>query len=494
MWRLARFNRLLSLVRPSRIVERRFTSSTPPPAISGPPPPENFSGRVVGFLFDHPWRVFGPLGAALVVYLIRTSIATARQETLVRCMDEVSPLHSREVAALGRANALSAAEWRVVVSYVLASVEERCVAVAQTKSNLNYADASRMKPSEIETAVLAAISNRRQSLSQLHMLRRAAAWLAACEAGAVAWPADDAEAHTVLSTLSTEAAQASGLAEPEPEGIFGTCYFIALGLARTAGFVEPGPTLPQPGGVREPREPRGSQWDDAPLPVLIALSLYGCLVGGRDEYDADTPEADEAALGKPRPSERILLWADMLRDEAKLRARLGVQVAVQVAGLVSSQETDEDGAEILVRGSASVAAAGLANESACAPLLTIREAAAVVKILADTFQLPTRARTGKVEAWPSPRFTLRSSDDIVAAGCKVAEVDFTKTPTPSKPPPPIGGVAPTPAKPAVSLSPQESPRRWLSGPEVRSALLNSREVCAWGECTRRVEEYKGGLF
>ena len=513
MLQFVRLTRLASLAKPHVLTRRvRFstTPSPPPPLLSSsPPPPTNLSGHIVSYVFDHPWHIFGPLGVALIAYLIRSSIATARQEELIRALDDASPLHAREVASIGRANALSASEWRLVFTDVLNSIEEKCNAQNAAGITLNdYRTVALVKPSEIEAALTLLVPSR--PLSQLYMLRRAATWLAACEAGIIAWPNNDEEANCHLKARALEAAQAEGFAEPVADGIFGTAYAIVLGIARTAGLIEPGPSLPQPGGVRPPlKSPVAIDWADAPLPVLTALSLYGTLVGGRDEWDADTPEADEIARGAPRPSERILLWADMIRAETALKIKINHLKNQTENSTIDSYPGDKNSTidsypgdkidvDLLSRGSTLINNLGLSTESACTPVLTLREAAAVIQLLGRTFQLPTRARTGKLDpmsSWLSdPRYVLRPADDAVNAACLDAKIEFNKSPTPAKPPPPIGGVAPTPAKPAVSLSPSDSPRNWLSGPETRSALLNSREICAWGECTANQPEYKGGLF
>jgi hypothetical protein len=453
---------------------------------------------MANYVFDHPWRVFGPLAAALVAYLVRSSIGTSRQDALVRTLDDASPLHAREATCLGRANGLSADEWRAVVTDVIAVVEARCVAAAAASPNaplFDYAEAARVRPSDVEAAVFSAKPACR--LAHGHMLRRAAAWLAAKECGRVRWPADDAEAFSILAARAREDAEAEGRAEVAPEGVTGAVMSLLRGIGRTAGLLPPPPPLAAPGGVREALAPAGDDLQDRPLPLLTALSLYGTLVGARNEWDPDTPEADAAASGAPRPSERFVLWVDMIRAEAALRSRLssrlGRSLSAAATDDAASVGADGDDAALLADGAMAISQAGLAGEAACAPCVTLNEAAAVVRLLNETFQLPSRVRTGKSVSWPLPHYKLRSASDAVTDACKDAKIEFSSTPTPAKPPPPVGGAAPVPAKPSVPLAPG-SPRKWLSRSEARTAFLESRSLCAWGECMAHVPEYKGGLF
>jgi hypothetical protein len=69
------------------------------------------------------------------------------------------------------------------------------------------------------------------------------------------------------------------------------------------------------GAVAGGAAPQARHWD-APLPLLTALSLYGCVAGMRGEA-----EAEGAALA---PSERLRAWVAMCREVRRLRAELGL--------------------------------------------------------------------------------------------------------------------------------------------------------------------------
>lgn len=499
-----------AVARPSRALlqrgalhpTRRFTA--PPAAPTAPP---SLGTRVLNYAFDHPWRSLSPLVAALALYLLRSAVSTSNQESLVRALDQCSPLHLREVAALGSANALTCAEWRAVVADVLAAVDERARRAREVTGRDAPLDAAaydalaKVRPSVVEAAIAAAVRARsgvggggaRGELVHVHLLRRACAWLAMREAGVVESPASDAEAHAILGARALEDAHAAGLSETQPETVVETIVAAGRFASRALGLLPPAAPPPHPAHVFPALgSVRCEDYSDAPLPVALVLSLYGSNIGARGELDRSDDEDDPSVL--PKPSQRLLLWVDLMRDISALRERHAAG-SVSVRDDVRSWEAAQSvAAGVLAAGTIDVRDAGLGNQRSCAPAITLDEAAAVAALLGDTFQLPTRTRTGAFELWPVPRYGLRGAADTVQAAATEVSLDFTKTPVPEKPPAPTDGATPLPQIPAAALPAAKTPRKWLSASEARSVLLTSRQTCAWSECNANMPEYKGGLF
>ena len=93
-----------ALLRGRAPLPRHFSAPAPPV----PTPPKSLGSRALEYAFDHPWRALSPFAATLLVYLVRSSIATSNQDALVRGLDEAAPLHLREAAAVGKATASAA--------------------------------------------------------------------------------------------------------------------------------------------------------------------------------------------------------------------------------------------------------------------------------------------------------------------------------------------------------------------------------------------------
>ena len=482
---------LLRGVRQSLSVRCFTTTATNPPSIGT---------RVLNYAFDHPWRSLSPFVVALALYLLRSAVSTSNQEALVRALDQCSPLHLREVAALGKANALTCAEWRAVVVDVLAAVDARAQRLRKSRDDVPldaaaYDELAKVRPSEVEAAIVAAMSRRgeRRELVHVHLLRRACAWLAMREAGVVESPVSDAEAHAILGARALEDAHAAGLSETQPDTFVETIVAAGKFLLRALGLLPPSEPPPHAAHVFPAlSNVRYEDYSDHPLPVALVLSLYGSNLGARGEFDRSDDENDPSNL--PKPSQRLMLWVDLMRDVSSLRERHAAG-SVSVRDDVRSWEAARSVASsVLAAGAIDVREAGLGEQMSCAPAITLDEAAAVAALLGDTFQLPTRTRTGAFELWPVPRYGLRGAADTVQAATAEVSVDFTKTPVPEKPPPPIDGATPVPQIPAAALPVAKTPRRWLSANEARSVLLTSRQTCSWSECNANQPEYKGGLF
>jgi len=225
--------------------------------------------------------------------------------------------------------------------------------------------------------------------------------------------------------------------------------------------------------------PQPRHWD-APLPLLTALSLYGCALGMRGEG-----EAEGAAMA---PSERLRVWVAMCREVRRLRAELGLGGAAVGGGGGGGAELDQ--------GLPLPPAAAPALAPGVAPAYTLAELEEALALLARTFQQPTRARTGIADTLPDFRYSLAPARDCLATGVKEAAIDLRKSPAlpralgaPEETS--LWGV-PKPVPGVLEALPSE--RAWLSADEARRALLQSRAVCLWGECNRNKAEYKGALF
>jgi len=224
--------------------------------------------------------------------------------------------------------------------------------------------------------------------------------------------------------------------------------------------------------------PSEGNWD-APLPLPTALALYMCLAGGRGEA--------EAPNGMLSPSERLGVVVEMQREVGALQARL--------CHLPPPQVLSEAAFELQ---QARALAARVEATQAPPPAYTLEELSSAVALLAATFQQPTRARTGILVTFPDFLYGLAPAPQVVAQGIKEAYIDLKKTPAAQKAPgapEESGGFLAGVPKPIPGvLEPLQFERRWLTADEARRALLQSRAVCLWGECTRNRPEYKGALF
>jgi len=121
--------------------------------------PKGFGTRVLDYIVDHPWHFFGPLIGGVVLYFVRLNLNSQEQDALIRTIDKSSPLHAREVAAIGRVNSLTLKEWDAVLQAVTDALSEK-------GGNM------RLRPTEMQI-IIERVINRPLRLS--HMLERAAA-------------------------------------------------------------------------------------------------------------------------------------------------------------------------------------------------------------------------------------------------------------------------------------------------------------------------------
>jgi hypothetical protein len=465
-----------------------------------PPPADGFGVKLFTLIADHPWRFFGPLLGALVAYLGRSMVSSSNQDALASAIDATSPLHPREAAALGRVNDVSRVSWDGAVGAIFEALSAHLAARfgGRKLSEEEFTSATVLRPSEVEAAL------RRCGAPPLvgcHALRRAAAWLAMRAAGAGPYqPATDGEARAFLEAAAAARrgggwALATGHAGAGPGGTELAGEAPPGGLLRgalEALGLSGDPPLPPPWNVAlAPEEGDPSRFLDAPLPLLDALCLYSALLSGGGEVgyvDGGGGGEDEGGEGALPPSRRVALLAGIARRCVALRAAWVEGAGAGGGAPPAAPPPLPDGG----------------GDPALAPAYTLRELALLVEVLARTFQVPSRNRTGVASSWPVQRFALTDGAAIVAAGLVEAGVELGKTPAPPMPllsaaPGETGlktGVPkPAPGEPQP-LPPHAAPRAWLTRDEARRALLQSRAVCVWGECNSSANrpEYKGGIF
>jgi hypothetical protein len=470
---MLRFTRALPL--PLRAARRYLP--TPARFTTTAKPPPSLGTRVVDYFADNPWHFFGPLLGALALWLLRNSRGQANQDALVRALDEVCPLHAREVVQVTAANSLSAAEWEAAWRSVLAAA----VAGAQRRQQVGGgagagAAALHVRPSEVEAALAAATG---RPLRHAHALRRAAAWLSMVQEGLVVEPATDAAARALMMEREAGRAGSNWLGEAAVEAeegagggflgpLLGWVVRAATGAAGKAD--RPLPWHVEPAATPSSAAP-SERHLDAPLPLLTVLSLYGAVAGGRGEGEESGTDSLTAMLS---PSERLAAWVGMQRE-----------VGVAEAGL-----RGEAPPPLPPSPSPTLPHSGLA------PAFTLLELQAALQLLSRTFHQPQRTRTGIVETFPDYRYALASPSDCVEAGVKEAAIDLLKSPSlprAANAPEPTSTWGIAQPQPGV-LEPLQGARDWLTADEARRALLQSRAVCLWGECNRNKAEYKGALF
>jgi hypothetical protein len=120
--------------------------------------PKGISTRILDYIVDHPWHFFGPLIGAIVLYFVRLNLNSQEQDALIRKIDRESPLHAREVSAIGRANSVTLKEWDGVLEAVSEAIIEQ--------GGKLY-----LRPTEIKLLIERVI---KRPLLLHHMLRRAA--------------------------------------------------------------------------------------------------------------------------------------------------------------------------------------------------------------------------------------------------------------------------------------------------------------------------------
>jgi len=142
---------------------------------------DTFSSKLVDYFVDHPWHFFGPLFGLLLFYVIRSSISTDNQDSLVKYIDELLLLHAREITTIGRANTLTRAEWEDIVNKTFQMIEEiidsqiknseeRRISTIENKLSL-----LQIRPSELQYIIEQSTG---KPLKYSYMLQRAAIGLA----------------------------------------------------------------------------------------------------------------------------------------------------------------------------------------------------------------------------------------------------------------------------------------------------------------------------
>jgi hypothetical protein len=446
------------------------------------PTPPNVWTRFLDHVGENPWHVGGPILGCILLAIIRSVRGSWNQDALIRALDEVSPLHSREVAMLGRDNGVSVEEWDATWTTVVSAVRERRKAQGvDATPSLEY---ERVHPSEVEAALALATGGR--PLLHSHILHRAAAWLRMKELGVLKVPTTDEEAHVAIRVREGEKAGSNwwGVASAETEevskgSILSTLGALTESVLQSVGVLGKGrasESVPPPFTVlpADIATPSDSLWD-SPLPLLTALSLYGCCVGLAEEEDKAV--GDGKAVGnitpshsKFTPSRRLNTWVEMCREVLGLAG---------VAGMAEAGEGDR------------------------APFYTVHELERLVDLLGGTFQLPSRVRITTASTLPDFHYTVAPSGVIVDAALKEATVDLKKSPALAplpngvSPPPPStaaeqvpGSIAGLP-KPLLGAKELDVAREWVTRDEAMRALLLTRAACIWGECNKKKVEYKG---
>ncbi len=421
----------------------------------------------------------GPILGCIFLAILRSVRGSWNQDVMIRALDEVSPLHSREVAMLGRDNGVSVEEWTETWTTVVRAVRERRKAqgVDATPSLEN----ERIHPSEVEAALALATAGR--PLVHGHILHRAAAWLSMKEMGVFKVPNTDEEAHLAVKIREGERIGSNwwGVASAEMEeiskggSILSTLGSLSEGVLQSVGLLgreRPNQSTLPPYTVFPPdiATPLESHWD-SPLPILSALSLYGCCVGlAEEEGKAVVEGITLPPYSKFTPSHRLNTWVEMCRE---------------------------------VLGLAGVAGMAEAGEGDCAPFYTVQELERLVDLLGGTFQLPSRVRVTTSSTFPEFHYAVAPSGAIIEAALKEATVDLKKSPALA--PLPNGGTPLLPStaaeqvpgsiaglpRPVMGAKDLDVSRAWLTRDEAKRALLLTRAACIWGECNKKRVEYKG---
>ncbi len=100
-------------------------------------------------------RFFGPLLGALVAYLGRSVIGGSNQYTLASALDAMSPLHPREVAALGFVNRVLRGAWEAATGAILRAMSAHLAArfSGGRASEADFKAATALQPSEVAAAL-----------------------------------------------------------------------------------------------------------------------------------------------------------------------------------------------------------------------------------------------------------------------------------------------------------------------------------------------------
>ena len=362
------------------------------------------------WVVDHPGLFFGSLAAALIGYIAHGSIGGNQREKAVAEVERASPVSPREVADVGRLNAVGRAAFEAAVERVVAA----CPGGSATPAEVSFA--LREQLGRVGGGDLAGE----------HHLRRAARVLAAAAAAVGDAAAVAGEAVAVAGDVAAAA----------PEG----------GAAQ----------VPRSGSSAEAPRGDGALPDlydgaDVEVPLLPLLSLYGATVRGRLEGPV---EAGSAESDFPSPSERLDLWLALMR-----RAGAGAAADAPPGGMVALSELER-----------------------------------LAALLAQTWQLPARARVHQVGTWPYPTHALRSdAASHIADALAEAKLDEARAKAAEERA--KAGAAPVPEGhfvdaatlalcPASRGTPSGGAERLFSRAEAVQLMLRSRAVCAWNECQR----------
>jgi hypothetical protein len=379
-----------------------------------------------------------------VGWVVRSNLSSTKQDDYVRSADEGAPLHAREVTALGRDNAVTMGQWRDVLDVVFKDLH---AAGARAGGPLTLTAA------QVEAAIAAVRGREGGRLVHSNMLRRAVSWHALASTGGVA--------HL-------------GAPVPPPP------VWSDSPLEGPIGDLPRLPTLDDALG-------RSAQ-EDAPLPPLVILSLYSAIVGGRPEPFAPKKGTEAAAAAAYEP---------VVDDPTRLasptdRLELAIELVRRYARLLEALRPSASSAHPpapLPRG----------------PPYSLSELTAVVGLLGETHQTPTRNRTRTVSTWPLKlwAFTrpgVQVADALVEAGIQ----DATSLPLGLGAPGALewAGFLPPPTYrvghegPLVPVHPSVTDElaaaglgghgeRSLNGEQGFKVVLGTRAVCAWGECYAR---------
>jgi hypothetical protein len=404
---------------------------------------------------DHPWRFFGPVIGLCVAWLVRSNKSSDNQDAYIRALDTTSPMHAREVTAVGKANTLTLEEWKGVVDAAFAAVEEQLRAQQRLcGTSSSSSPFLRLRPSEVAFLVDRVIRTRAPAgadtgprrLRHAHILARAATGLALAESGALVYPADN----------------------------------DAVELMAAAALVEGGDAH-APWDVLPPKGVDANTVEDEPVDVLELLSLYGTTLGGRPEPPPPPPPPaegkpapppfapDPASLPYATPTQRLGVYVDMCARHRSLQQGGGAEPRAK-----GPEEAEREG------------------EEASPQTFSFPDLAEAVALLARTHQIPTRARTGVVSEWPFKRYGLRSAVDALQEAAEETKVGLGEEEVRAARERVRGRergvrVAAAAATAAVDALPADGTAslRRLTAVEARKLVLSTRPVCAWGECYGR---------
>lgn len=149
-----RLSTVSTVVQTPPTVSPLVSAAQSPPTVS----PKGLGTRFLDYISEHPWHLFGPLIGAIFLYFVRLNLNSQEQDALIRTIDKTSPLHAREVAAIGRMNSLTLKEWDGVLQAVTDALIEK------------KGGGMSLRPSEMKILIERVI---KRPLRLSHMLERA---------------------------------------------------------------------------------------------------------------------------------------------------------------------------------------------------------------------------------------------------------------------------------------------------------------------------------